>query len=122
MGGIPADLVDDLLALRAARSRGDSARDGESALRTRIDAERASGAPLTLAQLAIDGRDLRETLGVPEGPAIGTILERLLADVIDEPTLNTRPTLLTRAALILDQLPGAVDSGMARSSGDPPIR
>ena len=30
--------------------------------------------------LAIDGRDLCETLGVPEGPLIGDILERLLAD------------------------------------------
>ena len=41
---------------------------------------------------------------MPEGPVIGTILERLLADVIEDPSLNTRMTLLTRASLILDQL------------------
>ena len=77
---------------------------GEAELAERIMAQRAADAPLALSELAIDGRDLRETLGIPESPAIGMILERLLADVIEEPALNTRMTLLTRASLILDQL------------------
>ena len=59
---------------------------------------------MTLSELAVDGRDLRETLGLPEGPTIGAILEQLLADVVEDPSLNTRMTLLTRASLILDRL------------------
>ena len=55
-------------------------------------------------QIRLDGRDLRETLGLPEGPIIGSLLERLLSDVIEDPSLNTRTTLLTRAGLVLDEL------------------
>lgn len=68
----------------------------------------------------MDGRDLRETLGVPEGPVIGAILERLLADVIEEPSLNTRMTLLTRASLILDEL--MQRGGSATDPARPSIR
>ena len=46
--------------------------------------------PLSLADLAVDGRDLRDTLGIPEGPVIGRILDRLLQDVIDDPSLDRR--------------------------------
>ena len=105
MGRVRPERLDELLALRRARVAGDDpALAQEVELAERIAAQRAADPPLTLAELAIDGRDLRETLGLPEGPAIGMILERLLADVIEEPALNTRVTLLTRASLILDQL------------------
>jgi hypothetical protein len=67
-------------------------------------AQRSAGSALTLAGLAIDGRDLQATLGIAEGPAIGVILDRLLTDVIEDPSLNRRVTLLTRAGLILDDL------------------
>ena len=82
------------------------------------------GFPLTLADLAIDGRDLRETLRVPEGPPIGKILARLLADVVEEPALNRRLTLLTRASLVLDDLMQADRSGNDTDEGatHPPIR
>lgn len=129
MGSVPAQLLDDLLSLRAAGASDATGRTLESQLRTRIAAQHATAAPLSLADLAIDGRDLREMLGIPEGPAIGTILERLLDDVIDEPALNTRTTLLTRASLRLDELiqagrseasHGPGDAG--RGSADPPIR
>ena len=136
MGRVPAQLLDDLLTLRAARASDETGRTLESQLRSRIEAQRAAAAPLSLADLAIDGSDLREMLGVPEGPAIGTILVRLLADVIDEPALNTRTTLLTRASLHLDELiqagrseasPGSGEpshgtGAAARGSADPPIR
>ncbi len=129
MGSVPAELLDDLLSLRAARAADETGRALEAQLRSRIEAQRAIAAPLSLADLAIDGSDLREMLGVPEGPAIGTILERLLADVIDEPALNTRTTLLTRASLHLDELIQAGRSEASHGSGeavrgsaDPPIR
>ena len=136
MGGVPVQLLDDLLTLRAARASDETGRLHESQLRSRIEAQRAAAAPLSLADLAIDGDDLRELLGIPEGPAIGTILEHLLTDVIDEPALNTRTTLLTRASLHLDELirvgrsedppgPGGSSRGTgdaARGSDHPPIR
>ena len=110
-----------LLLLRAARAGVTSEDDPEAPAReaelaARVEHQRTAASPLTLTELAVDGRDLRETLGLPEGPVIGTILERLLADVIEDPALNTRMTLLTRASLILDQLmqPGAGSSGPAR--------
>ncbi len=118
MGRVRPELLDDLLALRAVRAGGDDGARAEADLRERIDSQRAADSPLTLADLTIDGRDLRETLGLPEGPAIGTILERLLGDVIEDPSLNARMTLLTRASLILDELVQGGRSG----TGRPPIR
>jgi tRNA nucleotidyltransferase (CCA-adding enzyme) len=114
MGRVHPELLDDLLALRAARSSTDEGAARETELARRIAAQRAADSPLTIAELAIDGRDLRETLGIPEGPTIGAILERLLTDVIEEPSLNTRLTLLTRASLILDELVQAGRSGADR--------
>jgi tRNA nucleotidyltransferase (CCA-adding enzyme) len=51
--------------------------------------------PLTRADLAISGGDL-QAIGLG-GPRIGQTLERLLDRVLDEPSLNTRDTLLTLA-------------------------
>ena len=56
---------------------------------------RERGEPLTRKQLAVTGEDLREA-GVTPGPAMGLILDRLLALVVDDPGLNTRDTLLER--------------------------
>lgn len=57
---------------------------------------RERGEALSRKQLAISGTDLR-TLGVPPGPQMGALLDRLLAMVVDDPTLNSRETLLARA-------------------------
>ncbi len=105
MGHLPAELLDDLLILREVRATLDGAEaiEREASLRDRILRQRQSGVPLTLGDLAIDGRDLQATLGIPEGPLVGRILETLLADVLEDPALNGRVTLLTRAALILDE-------------------
>jgi tRNA nucleotidyltransferase (CCA-adding enzyme) len=54
------------------------------------------GDPLSRGDLAITGLDLIEA-GVPPGPALGRVLERLLALVVDDPSLNTRDALLARA-------------------------
>ena len=49
--------------------------------------------PLSVNDLAIDGGDLME-LGIPPGPAIGSLLRRLLDTVIDDPTQNERERLI----------------------------
>ncbi|HJP61731.1 MAG TPA: hypothetical protein VJ865_17105, partial [Gemmatimonadaceae bacterium] len=51
--------------------------------------------PIALADLAIDGTDL-EKIGV-KGPAVGTILRKLLDAVITDPRKNTHDQLLTMA-------------------------
>jgi len=122
LGPVPPDLLDELLDLRAARARtaGDAGPQAvalEAELRERVAGQLAAKAPLTLADLAVDGRDLRETLGVPEGPIVGRLLARLMADVIEEPGLNSRATLLTRASLALERMvDDAPAQGRARRS------
>jgi len=53
--------------------------------------------PLTIADLAVDGEDLRAA-GVPAGRSIGDTLSALLEAVLDDPTANTRDALLERVA------------------------
>ncbi|MGQ0538363.1 MAG: CCA tRNA nucleotidyltransferase [Gemmatimonadaceae bacterium] len=52
--------------------------------------------PVEIADLAIDGSDLLEA-GVAPGPQVGQILAVLLDDVLQDPSCNTRETLLARA-------------------------
>jgi tRNA nucleotidyltransferase (CCA-adding enzyme) len=54
-------------------------------------------APLELADLAVDGDDLRRA-GVPPGPEMGRTLAQLLDDVLEDPARNTREWLLARVA------------------------
>jgi tRNA nucleotidyltransferase (CCA-adding enzyme) len=53
--------------------------------------------PLTVADLAVDGDDLRAA-GVTEGRAIGATLARLLDAVLEDPARNTREQLLALVA------------------------
>ena len=52
--------------------------------------------PLTVKDLKIDGRDLKQE-GIEQGPKIGNILKSLLSEVVDDPNKNTRSFLLARA-------------------------
>ena len=56
---------------------------------------RAAKDPLTLKDLAITGDDLIAA-GVRPGPEVGETLARLLAEVLEDPTRNTRDQLLAR--------------------------
>jgi putative nucleotidyltransferase with HDIG domain len=62
--------------------------------RALVEAELDS--PTTLKELAVDGKDLIG-IGYREGPELGRVLHALLADVVDDPRLNERATLLDRA-------------------------
>ena len=59
--------------------------------------EKASQVPLSTSQLAIDGHDLMKELDVQPGPILGGILNALLAEVLDDPSKNTKEYLLKRA-------------------------
>ncbi len=66
-------------------------------LEARIRAELDAKTPLTLRELAVDGDDLVNGLGIAPGPQIGELLEQLLGEVIADPSRNTREALLAQA-------------------------
>ena len=51
--------------------------------------------------LLIDGDDLITELGATQGPILGSILDRLVEIVLDDPARNDRPTLLLLAQAML---------------------
>ena len=53
--------------------------------------------PLTIADLALDGSDLKK-MGLPPGPHFGEILRFLLEEVLDRPEVNNRADLEDLAA------------------------
>ncbi|HUQ46525.1 MAG TPA: CCA tRNA nucleotidyltransferase [Gemmatimonadaceae bacterium] len=55
--------------------------------------------PIELAQLRVDGDDLRR-LGIPAGPIYAKILQALLELVLDDPARNTPETLLAEVPRI----------------------
>jgi tRNA nucleotidyltransferase (CCA-adding enzyme) len=100
MRRVGVDLVDDLLLLRAADNVGSgwpAEAGGLEGLRSRIEEQRRSGAPLSLAELAVDGHDLMRHLGREPGPWLGALLDRLLDSVIAVPSRNTADRLLADA-------------------------
>ena len=97
---VGVDRVERLLFLRAADNVGSGkARDAGDLeeLRDRVRGELARRVPLSLRELAVDGHDIVRELGLPPGPAIGAILDRLLESVISDPARNRRDVLLTDA-------------------------
>jgi tRNA nucleotidyltransferase/poly(A) polymerase len=88
----------DLVLLKEAdlRAKTVPADEHVALARLRELLEEARAAPHRLADLAVDGDDLIE-LGIPEGPELGRLLHRLLGDVVEDPALNERETLLGRA-------------------------
>lgn len=92
--------VDRLLDLRGADSAAvDGQRNtaGIEAFRLRIaevlDGEHA----LSVRDLAVNGHDLA-TIGIPRGPAMGTVLGFLLETVLEDPALNDADRLLQIAS------------------------
>jgi len=75
--------AEDLLALA-----------GDADLTEAARRERASGAPLTVGELAVSGHDL-VARGLA-GPAVGAALRRLLDEVLEDPSRNEREYLLSR--------------------------
>jgi tRNA nucleotidyltransferase (CCA-adding enzyme) len=95
-------LAVDLLAHKEADLIGkgeDGPRDADELERLRrfrrlVEQER--GSPHRLSDLAVDGTDLIG-LGYRPGPELGQTLAELLDEVVDDPSLNRRETLLARA-------------------------
>jgi len=80
------EYADDLLVLLPAPG---------SPLPKVVESIRGGKDPLSVKDLAVKGDDLLAA-GVRPGPDVGETLERLLAEVLEDPTRNTRDHLLSR--------------------------
>lgn len=81
------DAADDLMSLAEIRG------GGPPSWRASVEQSRARGEPTSRGGLALTGDDLRAA-GVPIGPELGRLLEKLLDVVLEDPARNTRDTLL----------------------------
>lgn len=59
--------------------------------------EKVSQDPISAKMLKIDGHDLMKLLKIEPGPRLGLLIEALLAEVLENPKLNTRQKLSQRA-------------------------
>ncbi len=98
------EYIDDLFKLRIADAFGNpksSFEPGEiRLLEARISEVRAKDMILTTKDLDISGEDII-ALGVQKGPRVGEILAQLLEEVIDNPGLNNKDSLLKLTAQYL---------------------
>lgn len=58
--------------------------------------DKVSHDPISAKMLKVDGKEVMEELKIEPGPKIGLILSNLLAEVIDDPTQNTKENLKKR--------------------------
>jgi putative nucleotidyltransferase with HDIG domain len=105
IGRIGPHALEELFELRAADNVG-SGLPGLSPdlveLRRRVDEQLEARVALALGDLALDGADLIDELGLQPGPTIGILLDGLLERVIADPEVNDRPTLLLLAQSMLE--------------------
>ena len=105
--------LDALFALRRADDIGsdmDPDRPAMARFRARVADELAAEAALDRFALAVDGTDLMRELGLEPGPRLGHMIEALVEQVIVDPGLNERATLLLLAQGMLadmERVPGA---------------
>ena len=65
--------------------------------------EKVSHDPISVAQLEINGKDIIGELQIAPGSKIGAILEILLAEVIEKPSLNQKKILIQRAKKLVQE-------------------
>ncbi len=58
--------------------------------------DKVSHDPISVKMLKINGNDLMQTLGIAPGPKVGLLLSSLLAEVLDDPSKNTKKYLTNR--------------------------
>ncbi|HEY6571007.1 MAG TPA: HD domain-containing protein, partial [Candidatus Limnocylindrales bacterium] len=100
--------IDDLFELRRADDIGSGLAPDDpatTAFRARVEAQIAARPPLDRSALAVDGDDLIRDLGLEPGPSLGRVLDALLDQVIDDPGLNDRATLMLLAQGMLADMP-----------------
>ncbi len=102
MRNVGLEHIDDILDLREADRLGSGAR--KTSWRLEEMKERMLSQlhqPFDITDLAINGHDLIESLGMKPGRELGTVLAQLFTIVLEEPEKNTRDTLLALAKELL---------------------
>ena len=104
LDGAATESIDELFDLRAADNVGsglpaDAGRLAE--IRGRVAEALAEGVVLDRRDLAVDGADLMQELGIEQGPRLGRMLDAMLDRVQADPALNDRPSLLLIAQAML---------------------
>lgn len=97
LASMPQRLIEDLLVLQ--RLDADAAEEGArlERLAARLRTVLAQRPPLSTGELALGGKDLIRELALRPGPEVGSLLRRLLDEVLEDPSLNERQRLLERA-------------------------
>jgi tRNA nucleotidyltransferase (CCA-adding enzyme) len=99
--------IDDLFALRKADQIGMCHQAVVSSnlmrFRARIEEVLQKNAVFSVQDLCINGHDLMKKLNISQSVYVGKILDYLLECVLDDPTLNTRETLLEIARRFYEQ-------------------
>ncbi|HHY47610.1 MAG TPA: CCA tRNA nucleotidyltransferase [Firmicutes bacterium] len=96
------DFIHDLAKLRKADREATGTMNGVgnnmAFFLQRVEEVLARGNILSVRDLAIDGDDVKQVLGIPPGPEVGRVLQNLLDIVMEDPALNERETLLSLVA------------------------
>jgi hypothetical protein len=91
------DLLEDLLDLARAdhmsRAQGESYLDELHILRSQIEKQLNLKPPLEIKDLAINGHDVMQILGIGPGPSVGAILQAIHEKILERPEWNERPFL-----------------------------
>jgi len=103
---VGVDNIDGLMRLRRAddlaHGWGRGFEKDIEEFRDRINAQIKKSYPFTISDLAVNGHDVMNTLGLQPGPKVGEILNQLLGIVIDKPRYNQKDKLIE----ILKELKG----------------
>ena len=101
------DNFDNLLAVKRADTLAQSMYHREEKLqyiadlKAAFDEVVAAGDCLSIKDLQINGKDLLD-MGVPQGQRIGEVLKNIFDQVVENPELNQRETLLNMARVMID--------------------
>jgi poly(A) polymerase/tRNA nucleotidyltransferase (CCA-adding enzyme) len=107
MRKVGLDNIDSLFELRRADRIGNGLKRGESKavenLKVRIDKIIEQENAITVKDLALNGYDIMREFNLKPGPLIGKILNHLLEEILDDPSKNTRETLINLASVFLQK-------------------
>lgn len=112
MARVGLESLDELFALREADCRSRDLTEELAALeelRSRVQVELRERNGVHLKDLAVGGEDVMRELGLPPGPEVGDVLQRLFERVLESPELNQKTALL---ALMREEFDG--DKGAGR--------
>jgi len=103
---VGVDNIDDIINLRKAddlaHGWGRGFEKDIEEFRNRVYAQIKESCPFTMSDLAVDGHDVMNVLGLQPGPRVGQILNQLLEIVVEKPEYNLKDKLVE----ILEELKG----------------